>query len=277
MNLTELKFLLNKYHLSPNKIRGQNFLISNDVLQEIIVGSQVTNQDLVLEVGPGLGALTQELIKKAKQVIAFEIDQQLIKPLNKLEKANRNLEIIWQDILSLTDDHWQDILQAKQAKEYKIIANLPYYLTAKFIKKFILAVNKPISMTIMVQKEVAERIVSDNQKHSLLSLSVAFYAQSKIVTIVPKSNFYPEPKVDSAILYIYKIHNWNYQEAEKKVWQLIHRGFAYKRKKLINNLASDQNLDKDKLRLTFDKLKLDLNIRAEDLTVNDWLQLGKYL
>jgi len=276
MNIDELQFLLKKYHLTPNKIRGQNFLVSDEVLEDIISSSKITKQDLILEVGPGLGALTQKLTTNSRQVVALEIDKNLQELLSTLAKLNKNLEIIWQDILSLTDEQWQELLNKYQAKDYKIVANIPYYLTGKFVRKFVLAKQKPLTMTIMVQKEVAERII-DNRKQSLLSLSVAFYAKSKIIRIVNRDNFFPQPKVDSAILYIYDIKAWDYEVDERKTWQIIKRGFAFKRKKLFNNLLSDSDIDKEKLQIIFDKLGLDLNIRAEKLSTDDWLNIIKHL
>jgi len=277
MNQQELQFLLNKYHLTPNKVRGQNFLISDDVLEDTIKAADVNGTDLVLEVGPGMGALSQKLLARAGQVVAFEVDKNFQKPLNKLMAATNNLELVWQDILSLTDRQWEDILQRYQAKNYKIVANIPYYLTAKFIQKFILAEKKPQSMTLMIQKEVAERIAAKNNKHSLLSLSVALYANSELVRLVNKENFYPQPKVDSAVIHIFGVHKWDYDVDEKYVWQLIRRGFASKRKKLSNNLLTDQNLDRKKLSATFVKMGLDDNIRAENLSPTDWLKLCKNL
>ncbi|MCD4761216.1 16S rRNA (adenine(1518)-N(6)/adenine(1519)-N(6))-dimethyltransferase RsmA, partial [bacterium] len=260
MDLEELNFLLKKYSLAPNKLRGQNFLISDEVLGDIIKVSQVSKKDLILEVGPGPGALTASLMKQAGQVVSFEIDDNFRELLNKLEKVNSNLKVVWHDILSLTDAQWQNLLKQYKFKEYKIVANIPYYLTAKFIRKFILAQVKPSSMTLMVQKEVAQRI--GDSKESMLSLSVKLYAKSKLSKVVTKDNFYPQPKVDSAILHIYDIHDWQYPADEKRVWQLIHRGFAQKRKKLFNNLLSDQKISKEKLEQIFKELKLDTNIRA---------------
>lgn len=276
MEVEQLKFLLKKYQLTPNKIRGQNFLISDEVLEDIIISSKIDKQTLVLEVGPGLGALTQKLVDSAKQVVALEIDKNFKGVLDKLVKVNKNLEIIWQDILSLTNEDWQAILDKYNFLDYKIVANIPYYLTGKFVQKFILADKKPLSMTLMLQKEVAERIV-DKKKQSLLSLAVNFYAKSQLVRIVSKDNFYPQPKVDSAILCIYDIHDWTYKVSEAKTWQMVKRGFAFKRKKLFNNLLSDQNINKEHLLTIFDKIGLDLNIRAEKLRVDDWLALVKYL
>ncbi len=132
-------------------------------------------------------------------------------------------------------------------------------------------------MTIMIQKEVADRVVSTDKKNSLLSLAVDFYADSKIIDYVSKENFYPIPKVDSAILYIYNIKKWSYDIDEKKVWQLIKRGYAKKRKKLFNNLLSDEDIDKNHLAEIFEKINLDQNIRAEKLTKDQWLSIAKGL
>lgn len=276
MNIDQLKLLLQNYNLTPNKLRGQNFLVSDEVLEDIINLSGISKNDLVLEVGPGFGALTQKLSTVAKQVIALEIDQNFFKPLNKLIKLNPNIEIIWQDILSLTELRWQEILTQHKVSDYKIVANIPYYLTGKFIKKFLTAKKKPSSMTLMVQQEVAKRAV-DLKKSSLLSLSIAFYAKSTLAALVNKNNFYPKPKVDSAILYIYDIKNWSYDADEKKTWSLIKRGFAFKRKKLFNNLLTDPQISRENLTKVFDKFHLDLNIRAEKLTVNDWINIAKSL
>jgi len=277
MNKKELDFLITKYNLTPNKLRGQNFLISDDILDNIVKASEVDKNDLVLEVGPGLASLTQKLINNVGKVIAFEIEENFKPLLNKLEKTNSNLEIIWQNILSLTEEQWSIKLKENNKEEYRIVANIPYYLTAKFIQKFLLASKQPKSMTLMIQKEVAERITKIGDKHTLLSLSVLLYAKAKIIQEVKKDNFYPIPKVDSAIIHIYNIHSWDYSVNEKETWQLIHRGFAHKRKKLINNLLSDSSLNKEKLVKIFNNLELDLNIRAEKLSIDNWISLAKQL
>lgn len=278
MNLEELKYLLDRYHLTPNKVKGQNFLVSDEVLEKIIHASVLDkDNDLVLEVGPGLGALSQELVTNSRQVIAFEIDKNFDKLLTKLSNVNNNFELIWQNILSLTDEQWDNIMSEHNATEYKIVANIPYYLTNKFIQKFLNFAKPPKSMTIMIQKEVADRIVAKDKKNSLLSLAVDFYASSKVVDYVGKENFYPMPKVDSAILYIYDIKKWSYDVDEKKTWQIIKRGFAKKRKKLFNNLLTDQDIKKDNLSKVFANLQIDQNIRAEKLTKDQWLEIVREL
>ena len=168
----ELNNLLQKYNLFPNKIRGQNFLISETVLNTIIRTAATNKEELILEVGPGLGSLTERLVEDSKKVIALEIDHNFQKVLNKLEKKHSNLEIIWQDILSLTNEQLRKILLEARLKNYKVVANIPYYLTSKLINKFLAFKKQPLSMTIMVQKEVAQRLVAKEQ--SLLSLSLSF-------------------------------------------------------------------------------------------------------
>lgn len=274
MHLEELKFLLSQYHLTPNKVRGQNFLISNEVLADILQAADLKSSDLVLEVGPGLGALTTQLLARARQVVAFEVDKNLENLLNHLVKLNKNLDLHWQDILSLKERQWQDILLEQKAKDYKIVANIPYYLTGKFINQFLSFKNPPQSMTLMVQREVAERVEAKDAKNSLLSLAVAFYGRAQIVRLVPKNNFFPVPKVDSAILKIDQIKPWTYKAEEKLVWQLIKRGMAHKRKKLFNNLLSDPGIAKEQLEKIFMSLKIDQNARAEDLDKELWLKLA---
>ncbi len=271
MTKVELKKLLNKYNLSPNKIRGQNFLISDNTLNIIIKKANIQVDELILEIGPGLGSLTKKLIKNSKKVIAIEVDKNFKNYLNFLKKDFDNLEIIWQDILSLTNKQFKKILIKSNLDNYKIVANIPYYLTSKLINKFLSFKKQPLNMILMVQKEVADRMVA--KKNSLLSLAISFYADVEIVDIVKKENFYPIPKVNSAIINIYNIHKWNYNIDENKLWILIRRGFSSKRKKLINNLSTDINLKKEKLIKIFDKINIDKNIRAEDLSKENWIDL----
>lgn len=277
MTIEELKFVLNKYNLTPNKLRGQNFLLDETVLAEIIATAELKPNDLVLEVGPGLGALTARLLPQVKQVVALEIEHNFKRPLEKLVALSPNLEIVWQDILSLPEQQWQEILAKYQTQDYKIVANIPYYLTGKFIQKFLQFKPSPKSMTLMLQKEVAERLVAKDKKQSLLSLSVAFYGQAIVAAPVPKKCFYPVPQVDSAVIHINNIKAWAYPVDEKFTWQLIHRGFAQKRKKLINNILTDTRLEKDQVSQAFIKLKLDKNIRAENLSPKNWLDLVSLL
>ncbi|MFA5126875.1 MAG: 16S rRNA (adenine(1518)-N(6)/adenine(1519)-N(6))-dimethyltransferase RsmA [Patescibacteria group bacterium] len=277
MTSAELKFLLNRYKLSPNKLRGQNFLVDDAILDQIIYTAQKREADLILEVGPGMGALTQRLILLGKPVVALEIENNFKPLLDKLAVATGNLEIIWQDIMRLSPRQWQDILARYKVGTYQVVANIPYYLTGKFIQKFMTMHPAPSSLTLLLQKEVAERLVGQDKKNSLLSLAVGFYGQAEIICLVDKKSFYPAPQVDSALVYIYNVKVWSHQVDEKKVWQLVKRGFAQKRKKLFNNLLTDTRLDREKLIGAFAAIGLDQNVRAEDLSVENWLILAKKL
>lgn len=274
MNLTELKFLLKKYQLTPNKIRGQNFLISDSVLDKIIEAADLKPGDQVLEIGAGLGALTSRLADSGAHVVSLEIDQNFKPALVSLQKAYSNLEIIWQDILSVKEG---DLKNWFKNKNYKIIANIPYYLTGKFLQKFLTGKYKPTSMALMIQKEVAERILALDQKQSLISLSINFYAKARLIQKVSNADFYPVPKVDSAIMQIDNIKDWSYKASEKKVWALVQAGFSHKRKKLVNNLSSSLKIDKKNLILALEKFQIDQNIRAEKLSVDNWLDLALFL
>ncbi|PWB38601.1 MAG: ribosomal RNA small subunit methyltransferase A [Parcubacteria group bacterium] len=276
MNKTEINFLIKKYKLTPNKLRGQNFLLDEDVLKRICRQANLSQGDLVLEVGPGLGALSKYLVDQAGRVVAFEVEDNFREPLTKLADVAGNLDVYWQDILTLSSAQWQKILAEKKFTEYKVVANIPYYLTGKLISQLILISPQPQSITLLVQKEVAERIC-DPKKNSLLSLGVAFYGRAKLVSLVSKESFYPQPQVDSAILHINTLHGWNYPVAERLTWQMIRRGFAGKRKKLSNNLATDQNITKETVSAALDKLGLDTNIRAENLSIKNWIDLVQIL
>ncbi len=277
MTLKELKFLLNRYKLSPNKLRGQNFLIDEPVLDQIIYTASQEQAELILEVGPGIGALTQRLILLDKPIVALEIERSFEPLLDKLARATTNLEIIWQDILSLGERQWQDILAKHNVGTYQVVANIPYYLTGKFIQKFMTIKPAPLNLTLLLQREVAERLVSQDKKQSLLSLAVGFYGQAKIIRLVDKSSFYPAPQVDSALVHIYNVKAWPHKVEEKKVWQLVKRGFAQKRKKLFNNLLTDTRIDKGQLSDAFVSAGLDTNVRAENLSVENWLRLAEKL
>ncbi|MFA6252978.1 MAG: 16S rRNA (adenine(1518)-N(6)/adenine(1519)-N(6))-dimethyltransferase RsmA [Patescibacteria group bacterium] len=277
MTKEEIKYLLQRYDLTPNKLRGQNFLLDEEVLDDIVVKAKVSKDDLVLEVGPGLGALTQKLAAKADGVVAFEIEKSFKTPLAKIAKVNNNINLQWQDILTLSPKQWQAILAQYKKTNYKIVANIPYYLTGKFIQRFVAFDPVPQSLTLMVQKEVAQRIEAKDKKMSLLALAVQLYGQVEILRLVSKKSFWPEPKVDSAVIHIFGIKKWSYPVDEKKTWQLIKRGFAKKRKKLVNNLLSDQDLDKESLSKAFQKMGLSENVRAENLEAKLWVKLAELL
>ncbi len=268
--INELKYLLDINRIVPNKLRGQNFCIDQDVLNKMVKLSRVNRNDLVLEVGPGFGFLTLELVKQAKEVVAIEFDTGLIKPLTKLARLHSNLKIVNQDILKFD-------LTLLPSKKYKIVANLPYSITSYFFKRFLTGEIKPESITVLIQKEVAERIVTASGNLSLLAISIQLYSTPQILSIVKKDSFYPVPKVDSAILQINQIKEYPFkaQVPEKVFWQVVRSGFSAKRKQLHNNFKNSLHLDSKKVDLLFKKAGLSKEFRAQDLEINDWLKLAK--
>jgi len=254
--------------VKAKKSLGQNFLKSKQILDKIIKTADLKAGDVVLEVGPGKGILTEKLLEKAKKVIAVEKDQRLIEFLQekfKKEIQNKKLELIYGDILKMNP-------KILLSSPYKIVANLPYYITGQFLRKFLSSDFPPTTMVVMLQKEVAKRTTTTN-KESLLSLSVKAYGQPKYVTTVSAKNFSPQPKVDSAILLISNISKDFFKNINENLFfQLIKVGFSSKRKMLINNLSFAPKRERAQI---FEDLKIPLKIRAEDLSLEDWKCLVK--
>jgi len=238
--------------IKPLKKLGQHFLIDKQVVKKLISTANIKKQDTILEIGPGKGILTEELNKKAR-VIAIEKDTRLAELLK--DKFN----VLNQDILKYTPDF----------KNYKIVSNLPFYIAAPVIRKFLEINNPPREMVLIVQKEVAQRICAKPPDMSILAVSVQIYAKTEIISYIGKESFSPKPKVDCAII---KITPYN-KKIKDHFFKVVKVGFSHPRKKLINNLSSIAK--KQNLLKIFDKLKLDTNIRAERLNLDDWIALSK--
>ena len=269
--------------IKAKKSLGQHFLKSEKITSDIILASNISANDTVLEIGPGQGILTLELLKSAKKVIAVEKDNRLIPALSekfKEEIKSGKLILIEKDILDLNIS--RTVLDTKGG--YEVVANIPYYITGQFLRKFLQSKYQPKSMTLLVQKEVAERIVAKDGKESLLSLSVKVFGTPKYIRTVPKSFFRPRPKVDSAILHISNISRDNFSNTpyvghrergedffEKLFFKVIHAGFAHKRKQLLPNLSN--LFRKDHLIRVFEICKINPKSRAEDISLEKWLEL----
>lgn len=264
----EIEQLLNEAGLKPNKVLGQNFLIDKNILNKIIVSAGLSKEDAVLEVGPGLGVLTRELAKNAGKVIAVEKDKFLADILeNTIKKENiENINIIREDILELKE--------SELPENYKLVANIPYYLTSPLIRKFLEAKKQPKEIILMVQKEVAQRICAKPPKMSLLAISVQFYAEPKILFNVSKGSFWPSPKVDSAVIRI--APNEKPAVDPEKFFKLVKAGFLHPRKQLINNLNS-LNIEKEKIISALEQLSLFPKQRPETLKIEDWIKLTEIL
>ena len=270
----------------PKKSLGQNFLKSEKVAEEIVSAGEVGSDDVVLEVGPGKGILTEKLLEKAKKVIAVEKDEELVYFLSQKfseEIKNEKLELISGDILHL---------EAKLPSEYKIIANIPYYITSHLLRTFLESDCQPSLMVLMIQKEVAERIVGAKRKakrnfsrftlprsgvgsdasqnfalpfskESLLSISVKAYGCPEIIRYAPAGYFSPAPKVDSAVIKISGISKKFFQDiGEKKFFETVKKGFSQKRKMLINNLKAQKDY--------FTACNIGEKARAENLSLEQW-------
>lgn len=251
--------------MKAKKSLGQNFLKSEAALRKIIEAGNLTIKDTVLEIGPGKGALTKRLLQSAGKVIAVEKDDELTIFLQeKFEEYTKNHKLLLKN---------EDILdfQIPETITYKVIANIPYNITGSILKKFLTATNQPEKMVLMVQLEVAKRIVATDHKESILSISVKVYGNPKIVMRVPSRYFSPAPKVDSAVIVIENISRKFFEENkidEVKFWELIKTGFSHKRKRLSGNLK----------KFFPDKKSLPAKLgdkRAEDLTLSDWILLAK--
>ena len=269
----KIKQLLNKYGIKPNKRMGQNFLIDNSVLEKIIAAAEISRNDTILEIGPGLGTLTLALAKKAKKIIAVEKDKNLVRILNdELGIKNiENVEVVNEDALRIFNFQFS-IFNKFSIPNYKVVANLPYYITSPVIRKFLEAENQPELMILMVQKEVAERICAKPGKMSILAIAVQFYAEPEIISIVSKTSFYPQPKVDSAIIKISPQKNLPEINTEK-FFKMIRAGFSAKRKFLVNNLKKEFGVRGSKFEDVFNKIKIDVKSRAENLSVEDWINI----
>ncbi len=258
------------------KSLGQNFLKSKKALIAMVDAAQVHHGELVLEIGPGQGVLTEKLLETGAKIIAVEKDDRLIEPLKEKfvkEIESGQLKIIHDDILEL-DLHSLGL----KVGEYKLIANIPYYITGLIFRKFLSGDFQPSKLVLMVQKEIADRIIARDSKESLLSLSVKVYGEPKKIMKVEKENFSPAPKVDSAILLVDNISkNFFDTIKEEDFFELIKAGFAHKRKILMANLKNyfkkDTEIKEKNFEEIFSFLEIPSKSRAEDLLLYDWKKL----
>jgi len=256
----------------PSKL-GQNFLKDKEVVKKIIESANLTADDIVLEIGPGKGILTEELAKACKKVIAIEIDKNLAEVLRNKFKRNNKVEIINDDILK-ADISKIVPCSMFHAPCYKVIANIPYYITSLIIRFFLENEFPPKEMILMVQKEVAERIMAKPGNHSILSLSVQYYAKPELLFYVSKNDFDPVPEVDSAVI---KITNHKAKSTNKaqiaNFFRLVRAGFCAKRKTLSNNLSNSFHLDKKEVEEKLKAVGISPIARAQELSVEDWKKM----
>ena len=286
MNVKEIKRICKKNDFTPLRRRGQNFLINPRFIKRIIDVAEIDEKDVVLEIGPGLGALTENIVDKCKKLIAVEIDQKLVQILRERLKDYKNIEVIKGSILDGISE-----LNIKE-KKYKVISNLPFNITGRVLRMLLTERDKPELIIVVVQKEVAQRIVAQPPHMSILSLAIQFYSQVSAVFNINKSNFWPQPRVDSMVLKIKPNEFRIKKEIEDNFFQLIKTGFSSKRKYLLNNLSKSvimtnhcklpkksvevglQQLQRQNFLGIFKEIGLNEKIRAQELSLEQWIEIA---
>ncbi len=291
-----LKHLCGKYGLAPSKRYGQNFLIDPAIVENIVARAGLKSEDVVIEVGPGFGVLTFALAEKVKQVISFEIEKKLQPYWSRFLAKNRgssisdkaeigsNIEIVWGNVLK----SFLSSGSLGMTDNYKVVANLPYQITSPVIRLFLEAEHPPESLVLMVQKEVAERICAPPGEMSVFAVSVQYYADPEYLFTVPRSSFWPIPRVDSAVIRLSlraRLIGASAGEAErttrqsnfeKQFFHIVKAGFANRRKLLSKNLEPVVGKNnKEKLKKIFADLGFGPNTRAQELSVEQWKKLGQ--
>lgn len=272
MNLREeTEFILKKYGLRANKKLGQNFLINEEIINQIIEKADVNKNDTIIEIGPGLGSLTAKLLENANKVIAIELDSNMSNILKERFCLYDNFELIENDVLKV---NLNEIIEKYDS--VKVVANLPYYITTPIIMKLLEERLKLKSITVMVQKEVGERFcaVPNSKEYGAITISINYYTKPEIIIDVPKDNFEPMPEVDSCVIKLdvrdvppVELKN------EKDFFNLIKAGFS-QRRKTINNSLAGMGISKEKIKNVLEKLGIDSKLRAENLTMEQFADIS---
>ncbi|MFN8491885.1 MAG: 16S rRNA (adenine(1518)-N(6)/adenine(1519)-N(6))-dimethyltransferase RsmA [Caldilineaceae bacterium] len=280
--MLSIRDLIRTYNLDPKKSLGQNFLIDEHHLDRIVAAADLTPEDTVLEIGPGLGVLTHRLAAQAGRVVAVEVDDRLISFLRTQFITQSHVSIVHGDILELNpaslvgspETQSEIPHSALPTPHYKVVANLPYYITSAVIRHLLEASQPPSLAVLMVQKEVAERICAKPGDMSLLAVSVQFYAQPAIVHHVPAGAFYPRPKVDSAVLRLDVLPQPVVPDiTPEQFFRVVRAGFSQKRKQLLNTLSAGLHLPKSEVSAALPQVGIDPTRRAETLSLAEWGQI----
>jgi 16S rRNA (adenine1518-N6/adenine1519-N6)-dimethyltransferase len=267
-NIATLRALLQRHGLRPNKAFGQHLLVDRAALDSIVATADLQPDEHVIEVGSGTGVLTVELAQRAQRVVAVEIDRNILPVLHETTARFPNVEIIPRDLLDVNPS------AVFGDQPYKLVANLPYYITALTLRHFLEAANPPRRLVVLVQKEVAERITARPGDMSLLALSVQFFGTPRLVAVVPAASFYPPPKVDSAIISVELFAQPPLSgEARERFFGLAHAGFAERRKQLHNSLARNLRIPQETVAAWLEEAGIEASRRAETLSVEEWLRL----
>lgn len=267
-NIRALRNLLYAHKMGPNKSFGQNFLVNRAILHKIVEAAEIGADDEVLEVGAGTGVLTRELAQHARRVVAVELERDMLALLAKTTAHLRNVELVARNMLFL------DPAEYFGQSPYKLVANLPYYITAPTFRHFLESANPPRMLVVMVQLEVAQRIVAGPGDLSVLGVSVQFYGQPRIMARVPADAFYPAPKVESAILRVdVNEHTPLSREERDRFFRVVQAGFSERRKQLHNSLAHGLHCKNEDVRSWLAAASIDASRRAETVSIDEWLRL----
>lgn len=269
--------LMRLYGIRARKGLGQNFLINEEVLNSILDAAGLSEDDTVVEVGPGLGVMTERLARRAGRIIAVELDDRLAALLQKNLSSCGNVTIVHNDILQVEPRALLEMPGKKPLlKDYKVVANLPYYITSPVLRHFLEATEKPSQMVVMVQKEVAAEICAAPGKMSLLGIGMQFYGKPEIVSIVPSGCFFPSPEVDSAVVKVIPYTEPPVDvDDEADFFNLVRAGFRAARKQLPNSLVQGLEMEKADVLTMLDRASIEPQRRAETLSLEDWARLWK--
>lgn len=277
----ETKFIMNKYHIVANKSLGQNFLISEDAVNKIVDSANITKEDLIIEIGPGLGTLTQRLLEKAGKVICIELDTRMVNIITERFALYNNIEIINQDVLKV---NLKELIKKEKEnnnlKSAKVVANLPYYITTPIIMKLLEEKLDIESITIMIQKEVAQRLLANPGENlsGAITYGIYYFSQPENVTEVGHEAFIPSPEVDSQVIKL-NIRKFPKVEVkdEEKLFKIIKLAFMQRRKTLINALSNGNLYDsKQEIEQMLEELNIDNKIRGEKLTLEQFASIANY-
>lgn len=277
--IQETKMMMKKYHITANKNFGQNFLTNETVVNGIVETAEISKDDVVIEIGPGLGTLTSRLLEKAGKVICIELDKKMLDILQDRFYLYDNFELINQDVLKVD---LANLIQTNlQSFKYaKVVANLPYYITTPIIMKLLESKLNLKSITVMVQKEVAERLVEipGDKNTGAITYSIHYYTNPKLVISVPSTSFIPSPKVDSSVIHLELLDEPRVKPLDETLFfKIIKTAFLQKRKTLINTLINGNFGDRASLEKMLGALQIDLKIRGEKLTLEQFQAIADYL
>ncbi len=272
MEKLNTKEVVKKYNFKFTKSLGQNFLIDDKVLDDIVEGADVSKEDFVIEIGPGVGTLTKELLAKAKKVCAVELDSELIPILQEELQGYDNFELIHKDALKVD---FNEIIGEEES--VKVVANLPYYVTTPIIARMLNEDYKFKSLTIMIQKEVAERIDAEPncKEFGSISVLVQYYCDTKIIRTVPPSSFVPQPKVDSIVIRLDKLDKPRVQVKDKELFfKIVRQSFNMRRKTLRNAIKSMKIINGEEIEKVFENANIDPKRRGETLSLQEFANLA---